>query len=53
MKEFRFEYEETTSGVIVVYAETEEEARDLCFEGEGCMDVVDSDLYVGKLLEVI
>lgn len=50
MKEFKFEYEEYVRGTIVVEAETEEEAREMCYDGDGDVHVYKSDSYIGKLL---
>lgn len=51
MKKFKFEYEEHIRGSIVVEAETEEEALELCYDGEGDVHVFKSDSYIGNLLE--
>ena len=51
MKEFKFEYQEYVRGTIVIEAETEEEARDLIYGGEGDTSVYKSEMYLGKLVE--
>ena len=51
MKTFKFEYEEYVRGTIVVEAETEEEARDVIYSGDGDTSVYKSEMYLGKLVE--
>ena len=51
MKEFKFEYEEYARGTIIIEAETEEEARDLIYSGDGDTSVYKSEMYLGKLVE--
>lgn len=53
MKKYLFKYEETNIGCIEVYAENEEEARDLAYCCEGSIHIHKSDVYVGDLIEEV
>lgn len=50
MKRFVFEYHEVATGVVEVYAETEEEARELAQCGEGDVHIKKSQEDIGTLL---
>ena len=52
MKKYLFKYEETNIGCIEVYADNEDEARDLAYSGEGSIHIHKGDAYVGGLIEV-
>lgn len=51
MKEFKIEYQEYSRGTIIIEAETEEEARELIYEGCGDVHVYKSEMVLGNLLE--
>ena len=50
MKRFLIEFKEVSYGVIEVFAETEDEARDIA-DSEGTRLVDDSDLELGKVTD--
>lgn len=51
MKKFMFEYEELCRGVIVVYAEDEDEALDKAHCGDGDIHIHKSQEEIGALIE--
>lgn len=52
MKRYLFQYEETNIGYIEVCAESEEEALDLAWSGEGEIIINKGDASIGRLIEV-
>lgn len=52
MKKFMFEYDEVCRGVVIVYAENEDEALDKAHSGEGEVFINKSQEEVGALIEV-
>ncbi len=50
MKKFLIEFKEVSYGVIEVFAETEDEARDIA-DSEGTRFVDDSDLELGNVTD--
>lgn len=50
IKRFLFAYNEVATGVVEVYAETEEEARELAQCGEGDIHIKKSQEDIGELL---
>ena len=51
MKKYVFEYDEICRGVIVVYAEDEDEALDKAHSGEGDIHIHKSQEEIGALIE--
>lgn len=52
MKKYRFEYREECVGVIDVYAETEDEARELAESFDGDVQVYKGNPEIGELMEI-
>jgi len=52
MKKFMFEYDEVCRGVVIVYAENEDEALEMAESGEGEVFINKSQEEVGALIEV-
>lgn len=52
MKRFVFKIEERSVGVVEVYANSEDEARELAEEYEGMLHIKESDITVGDLMHV-
>lgn len=50
MKQFTFEYQEVAKGVIVVYADNEEDAREQALNHDGEVYINKSVENVGELL---
>lgn len=52
MKRYIFEVKERNTGVVTVWADDEDEARELAESGEGMLDIDDGELIVGELVEI-
>lgn len=52
MKRFMFAYNEVATGVVVVYAEDEDTAREMAEMGDGDVHINKSNEDVGELIDV-
>lgn len=52
MKTYLFKFEEHNFGVIEVCANSEEEALDMAYSGEGTIHIHKGDANVGELIQV-
>lgn len=52
MKRYIFNVKERNTGTVTVWADDEDEARELAESGEGTLDIDDGELIVGELVEI-